>query len=366
MRLKGLHNEAVFGLIDLYHPIPFAERDGLVHHFHLHVAVEVVAFIWAGAGIVIHDVVGFDFTFAIGYQLVHFHPVVLKQFNHFCPGLGNDIGLGGLYLYRRHVMVVMADGFVPGSLAVVLDAILSGNRALEGVHVVSSERNLPVLGGVQAPVERKGVLDFDVVVCRFAHFQNPNVVRRCPLQQCPLKLKGALHPICKRLEHVGLRGKAQRIEQRGISGAVARGLHEVLDALEWCAPHAVDIWCHAPPPCFHALEHLWIRRITDEGAQLFRGLVRLGGDHGHGVLVIRTVTGVSIQKEVWPQGREQLLKRPRVVRIGLDEIAIQVQVAGVATEAILLGTVLIGTRTAAAVERAAYVVDRNDGHAHVV
>jgi hypothetical protein len=69
---------------------------------------------------------------------------------------------------------------------------------------------------------------------------------------------------------------------------------------------------------------------------------------------------VGIDHHIRVPCRNQLVEELRVQRVALDEIAVQVQVAAVATEAELLRAFLVRTRGVGAVQATVHVIDRDE------
>nr|GEU28146.1 hypothetical protein [Tanacetum cinerariifolium] len=100
--------------------------------------------------------------------------------------------------------------------------------------------------------------------------------------------------------------------------------------------------------------------VAQERAQSVAELVGLGVDQRHRVRVVGAVGRVGVHHHVRVPARHQLVEQLGVQGVALDEVAIEVQVAAVAAEAELLGTVLVHARRVGTVERAVDVIQRHE------
>ena len=88
----------------------------------------------------------------------------------------------------------------------------------------------------------------------------------------------------------------------------------------------------------------------------------LGGDERHRVLVIGPIGGVGFHENLRLPFLKELGKRAGVARFLLDVVAVQVEIPGVAAEAVAGWSVLVHAGGGVAVEHSAEVVGRHDDH----
>ena len=75
----------------------------------------------------------------------------------------------------------------------------------------------------------------------------------------------------------------------------------------------------------------------------------LRGDQRHHMLVICPVRGVVVHEHIRVPVAENQVEQLGVAGVGFNVVAVQVQVAGVASEAVFFGAVLVGAGMAVAV-----------------
>jgi hypothetical protein len=88
--------------------------------------------------------------------------------------------------------------------------------------------------------------------------------------------------------------------------------------------------------------------------------VGVRGEQLHHVLVVGAVAHVGLEVEVGVPGAEGGEQAAGVAAVGLDEVAVEVEVAGIGAEAVLRRAGLVGTRSAGALQGPADVVHGHD------
>ena len=180
------------------------------------------------------------------------------------------------------------------------------------------------------------------------------------LQQHIEEAQRGLDPVVKRLEHVGFSGETDGVVQGRIPGRKPGRFEEVLDPVIRCGAQAVDVGTHLRSPFFHAGIQLGQQGRLKPSTQRSPEFVGLGGNEGHGGLVVGTIGGVGVGEEVRVEIGEHGVERQGVPAVALDEVPVEVQVPCIASEPVFLRAVLVGAGAAIAPQPPSYIVERDD------
>ena len=177
---------------------------------------------------------------------------------------------------------------------------------------------------------------------------------------------GGAHAVRIRLQHVGFDQQRGAVLQRRVAGGKARAGAEVLQALERVAAvlelQVAGGQMAALLVCRHG--------VVDDGVVLPGAhggveFVRVLGVPGEVVLVIGAVGGVHVDQEIGQPRLPQLQPRAHLRRVGLDVVAVEVEVLRLAAETHRRGAVLVDAMVGAGILVAVHAEHR-DVHQHQV
>ena len=285
----------------------------------------------------------------------HLHAIGLQTRGHPSPCLRQNPGIRQGHFHGCVVAIRPRNGMAPRLARVVLQAGSFRHCA------PLPSRNVPGEGNAvdvfrHGPAHRQGgrlSQPFTFCVPDRLDFCTMGVQ---PLRKCRQKGMRRGHAVHKRLQHVRLRGEPERAKQGGVACAVPRGFQKSEDARLRGLSHGIHVRHHGPALVLHPIKKRGLHLVPQKRSHHRSSLVGLGGDQGHGVGVVCTVGGVRVHEYVRLDRMVHAHKSLRVAAVHLHEIAVQVQVGGVAPEPILLGTVLVRARAAVSARRSANVV----------
>ena len=174
------------------------------------------------------------------------------------------------------------------------------------------------------------------------------------------QLEGGVDAVGIGFQHMRLTEHTDPLTQGIVAGAVTRTIHETRKALLRDMVQGLEVRAHEVTALLHPFLLTGHQPVVHESTQVGVELVRMGHQQFHHVLVIGSVAHVCFEIDVGIPLVQGFDQRAGVAGIGLDEVAVEIEVACISAEAILRRTILVDSGCAVALARTAHVVDRHD------
>ena len=159
---------------------------------------------------------------------------------------------------------------------------------------------------------------------------------------------------------MGFRGEPKGAPKGREPCAVAWRFQKAHHTSFWRLSFGIHIGDHGPPFLGHSLVQGRLHNLPKERSHDGPRLVRLGGDKGHGVRIVRTIGRVGVHKHIGVHSMEQIHKNLGVSAVHFDKVTVQIKVGRIPTKPVALWPVLVRPRATISSRGPAHIVLRNE------
>ena len=164
---------------------------------------------------------------------------------------------------------------------------------------------------------------------------------------------------------MGFGHKAVDVAHRAVSAEVARALEVGVPALFGRGAPVVDVGNHRESRILHAAVDLRLELVAQQVAHGSAQLLGLGAQKGHHMLVVGAIAHVVVDQHQRIHPLDGADQAAGLDRVGLHEVAVEVEVLTVSAGTKLARTVLVHPVVGAALQHSANVEARNHRQHHI-